>query len=361
MKTYGIAAALTSACAVSGASLADLAIGGLLPMSGSNAEYGQICGSGADLAVTHVNASGMLKEPLQIVYEDSQGLPMPGVVGMNKLVNVEKAPYVLTGYTGVSKAVAPIATRTKTVVVNGGGVGPDLARLGDYFWNVIPLVDFEVRAMVSHLVKEKNLKRVALVYVDDPLGQSVLEELKTGLAAAGGEFVGGFSVPVSAQQFSGVAARVRDSRPDAVYIASYGTQQVQITKQLRDNGVSQQLASYSGFAIPSALALPEAQGMLYTKQKVDLTVQDAVTQTMHADYTRKYGKAPDAYAVNYYNGVRVFALLAAQLQQQGKPVNGENLLAARKATATFDLVGATVSFEANGTINAPIEIHIIGG
>jgi len=361
MKARTMVAALATALVLPSVTLADITIGGLFPMSGAGAEYGQIYSNAADLAVEHVNNSGMLKERLRIVYEDSQALPMQGVVGMNKLVNVEKAPYVLTGYTGVSKAVAPIATRTKTVVVNGGGVGPDLARLGEYFWNVIPLVDFEVRAMVQHLVKEKNLKRVALVYVDDPLGQSVLEELKTGLAAVGGEFVGGFSVPVSAQQFSGVAARVRDSRPDVVYIASYGAQQVQITKQLRDNGVSQQLASYSGFVIPSTLALPEARGALYTKQKVDLTVQDAVTQTMYADYKRKYGKEPDAYAVNYYNGVRVFALLAAQLQQQGKPVNGANLLAARKATSTFGLVGATVSFEANGTINAPIEIHEIGG
>jgi len=361
MKTYGIVAALTSACAVSGASLADLVIGGLLPMSGSNAEYGQICGSGADLAITHVNASGMLKEPLQIVYEDSQGLPMPGVVGMNKLVNVEKVPYVLTGYTGVSKAVAPIAARTKTVTVNGGAVGPDLARLGEYFWNVIPLADFEVRAMAPHLVKEKNLKRVALIYVDDPMGQSVRDELKNSLAAAGGELVSSFAVPVNAQQFSGVAARVRDSQPDAVYIASYGVQQVQIAKQLRDNGVSQQLASYAAFSLPSALNLPEAQGALYTVQQVDWTRPDELTQNMYNDYKSKYGKAPNAYVVNCYNAVHTFALLAAYLQQQGKAVNGENLLTARKAMPTFEFVGATVSFESNGTVNAPIQINTIGG
>ena len=324
MKACWTAAAIAIALGAPGlAQAADVNIGGLFPMSGSNAEYGQIFSSGADLAVEHVNASHMLKSTLHMVYEDSQALPMQGVIGMNKLVNVSRSPYVLTGFTGVSKAVAPVATRTKTVVVNGGGVGPDLAQLGDYFWNTIPLANYEVKAMVPYLVKQKQLKKVALVYVDDPLGQAVLGELKQGLAAAGGELVGSFSVPATAQQFSGIAAKIRDTKPDAVYIASYGSQQGQIIKQLRDNGVPQQLASYSAFAIPSTLSLPEAAGALYTSQKVDWSKKDDITQKMLADYKKKYSKEPSMYALNYYNAVRTFAVLAAQLEKEGKAITGE--------------------------------------
>ncbi|MBO1112569.1 ABC transporter substrate-binding protein [Bordetella petrii] len=342
------------------ATAADLTIGGLLPMSGSNAEYGQIFSSGANLAVEHINASKMLSGKLSIVYEDSQALPMQGVIGMNKLVNVAKVPFVLSAFTGVSKAIAPIGTRSKTVMVNGGGVGPDLAELGEYFWNTIPLVDFEVRAMVPYLVKQRGLKRIALVYVDDPLGQSVVKELKTELGKAGGELAGSFSVPATAQQFSGIAARVRDVKPDAVYIASYGSQQGQIVKQLRDNGVSQQIASYSAFAIPSTLSLPESRGAIFTSQKVDWDKADDITRRMLDDYKKKYGKAPSMYVLNYYNAVRAFGVLAAALEKAGKPVTGENLLAQRKATKTFDFVGATVSFAENGTIQAPIQINEIG-
>ena len=355
--TAAICAFSLSAPLIVGA--ADIHIGGLLPMSGANAEYGQIFSSGADLAVEHVNNSRMLKDTLKMVYEDSQALPMQGVIGMNKLVNVSKTPYVLTGFTGVSKAVAPIATRTKTVVVNGGGVGPDLAQLGEYFWNTIPLANFEVKAMVSYLVKEKGLKKIALIYVDDPLGQSVLGELKQGLPAVGGDLVGSFSVPATAQQFSGIAAKVRDTKPDAVYIASYGNQQGQIIKQLRDNGVSQQLASYSGFATPSILNLPEAVGAVYTSQKVDWNKQDGITQKMLADYKQKYNREPNMYVLNYYNAVRAFAVLAAQLEKEGKPITGETLLAARKTVKSFEFVGATVSFADNGTINAPIQVNLI--
>jgi len=50
---------------------------------------------------------------------------MQGLPGMNKLVNVYRTPFVLTGITGVSKAIAPLARRSQTVAVNSVGVGLD--------------------------------------------------------------------------------------------------------------------------------------------------------------------------------------------------------------------------------------------
>jgi hypothetical protein len=68
---------------------------------------------------------------------------------------------------------------------------------------------------------------------------------------------------------------------------------------------------------------------------------------------------PGVYNTNYYNMVRLFVLLAQELQKHGKPVTGENLLAQRMAGKSFDLVGSRVSFEANGTVKAPIQINEI--
>ena len=329
MKKMLATLAILSAAHALPAAAADITIGAAFPMSGANAEYGQVFGGGVDLAVAHVNADKKLSGKLNVVYEDSQALPAQGVIAANKLINVNKVPFVLSAFTGVSKAVAPIGARTKTVMVNGGGVGPDLAMLGEYFWNTIPLANFEVRTIVPYLVKEKGFKRIALVYIDDPLGQAILTDLGSELKAAGGELVGSFSIPATAQQFSGIAARVRDTKPDAVYIASYGNQQ--------------------------------AKGALFTSQQVNLDKNDALTKRMVADYRAKFGKDPSMYVLNYYNAVMTFADLAAALEKAGKPITGENLLAQRKATPSFEFVGATVSFAADGTVKAPIQINEIVG
>lgn len=361
MKKLLGALALCQAIVVAPALAQDIKLGAAFPMSGSNAEAGELFATGINLAVEHVNADKRLKGSFGVVYEDSQALPTQGVIAANKLINVEKVPYMLSAYTGVSKAVAPLGARNQVIIVNGGGVGPDLAELGPYFWNVIPLANLEVASMVPFLVKDKGLKRIALVYIDDPLGEAARKVLDKELKQAGGELVGAFSIPAAAQQFSGVAARVRDTRPDAVYIASYGNQQVQLVKQLRDNGVSQPVASYSVFSMPSMLSLPEAKGSFFTSQEVNRQSPDPRTQRMVKDYTAKYGKEPNTYAINYYNATMLFADLVEALQKQGKPVTGANLLEQRKGTPSFDFVGSTVSFMDDGTVRAPVQVNEIVG
>ena len=337
----------------------DIRIGAVFPLSGPVSGYGDLFMTGANLAVEHVNADRMLSGKLSIIYEDSKALPQSGVIAMNKLVNVDKVPYVLSALSGVSKAISAIGQRTKTVAVNGGGTSSDLAELGPYFWNVIPLVNLELKAIVPYLVKERGLKRVTLVYLDDLMGQSIRKELEATLPGAGAQLVAALSVPVASQQFSGIAALVRESKPDVVYIASYGAQQVSLIKQLRDNGVTQKLAGYSGLSLPEILALPETKGAIYTTQNIDWNSMDPATKRFVDDFKKKYGKMPEIYAANYYNAVRLFAQLAANLQKKGKPITGENLLAERLATKTFDFVGGKVAFEANGTVVAPMQVNEI--
>ncbi|MBE97376.1 ABC transporter substrate-binding protein [Marinobacter sp.] len=339
----------------------DISIGAVFPLSGPNATYGDIFMSGADLAAEHVNEDGLLSGDLNILYEDSQALPQQGVVAMNKLVNVEGVPYTLSAFTGVSKAISTLAQRSQTVAVNGGGVGPDLAKLGDYFWNVIPLANNEVGALARYAVNDLGHKRFTLVYVDDPLGESILNELEKTLPPLGAELVESHSIAASAQQFSGVAARVRSDNPDVVYVASYGSQQLQIVKQLRDNGVKAQIASYSAFSVPELQEQEEAQGALFTTQSIEWDSNDSVTKRFVDDYRAEHDKNPTSYIANYYNAVRVFALLAQALEAQGKEITGANLLAQRKATATFKLVGGEVSFQENGTLLAPIQVLEVDG
>lgn len=339
----------------------DIEIGAVFPLSGPNATYGDIFMSGAELAAKHVNEDGMLSGDLKILYEDSQALPQQGVVAMNKLVNVEGVPYVLSAFTGVSKAISTLAQRSETVAINGGGVGPDLAELGEYFWNVIPLANNEVGALARYAVEDLGHKRFTLVYVDDPLGESILNELEKTLPPLGAELVESHSIAASAQQFSGVAARVRSDNPDVVYVASYGSQQLQIVKQLRDNGVKAQIASYSAFSVPELQEQEEAQGALFTTQSIEWDSEDPVTKRFVDDYKAEYNKNPTSYIANYYNAVRVFALLAQALEEQDKELTGANLLAQRQATETFELVGGEVSFQENGTLLAPIQVLEVDG
>jgi branched-chain amino acid transport system substrate-binding protein len=261
-------------------------IGTLFPNSGPMTSFGEMFRGGADLAAEHVNAGKLLSKPFVLHHEDSQGAPQPAVTAMNKLVRVSSEPVVLTAMSGVSKAIAPVGDREKVVMINGGGVAPDLAQLGPYFFNVIPLVNFEVREFLPFL-KKRNISRIALVYVEDPLGESVLRELKENAPKNGQELVGAFSVPTTTRQFGPIAAKVREVNPDAVYVAYFGQTMVALIKQLRDGGVDKPFIGYSAFNDPDLMALPASEGSLYSSQKMDWASTDPVTARFVADFKKR--------------------------------------------------------------------------
>ncbi len=331
-------------------------LGTLFPMSGPAAELGSVFMNGVVLALDHIKADGKLARGIVLKARDSQATPQGGAVGMSQLVNVDNAPYVLLGVTGVSKAAAPIGARKQVVMANGGGVSPDLAELSPYFWNLIPLADQEIPPAVQWL-GQQGKKRVALVYVDDPLGAAVLRQLKASLPTVGGELVGAYSVPPSMEQFSAIAAQIRSTGADAVYFASYGSQQLQIIKQLRDAGLKQQLLTYSIGSLPSVIKLPEAEGLVFTSQVNDLARDDAVTARFVRDWRQRHNSDPSNYAQNYYNGTLLYAQLLLTLEKEGKEVSGPAMLETMKRLRTFALAGGDLTFNDNGTASMPIQLN----
>jgi len=332
-------------------------IGALLPNSGPMTQFGQLFSNGANLAADHINADKLLSKPFSINHEDSQGQPQAAVTAMNKLVRVNQEPMVLTAMSGISKAIAPIGDREHVVAINGGGVAPDLSKLGPYFFNTIPLVNFEVRALLPYLAKEKKMKRIAIVYVEDPLGEACLTEIKENAPKNGMELVGAFSVPSTSRQFAPIAAKVREVNPDVVYVAYFGQIMVQLVKQLRDGGVDKTFVSYSAFNDPDMMALPAAEGSIYSSQKMDWESKDPVTSRFVADFKKKYGKDPTFFNANYYNAVWVTGKAMESLEKKKQPITGESIRNELLAIKTFDAVGGRLEFQPDGTVTMPMQIN----
>jgi ABC-type branched-subunit amino acid transport system substrate-binding protein len=337
-------------------------IGVIFPLSGPNTVYGQTFSKGAELAAKNINAAHELPNQIKLLFEDSQALPQPAIIAMNKLVNIEQAPFVLSAFSGVTKAVAPIATRRKVVVVNGGAVSPELAGLSPYLFNVIPLANDEIAALLPYITSKLNLRRIMLTYVNDPFGQSVLNALTQQCLRLGCR-VEDISVSPGATNFQAEVAKIRAMRPDAVYVASYGQQQNVILKQLRDGGVTAQFLSYSGINLPDTMKLPAAQGLIFTTEYVGLDSPDPVTQKFVESFRAAYGTAtPSFYSVNYYNAILLFAQSAKWLVEKKHPVTGENLLGALHSIRTFNAVGGTITFEPNGTVRQAMQIlRVVNG
>ncbi|MCF8565752.1 ABC transporter substrate-binding protein [Alicyclobacillus tolerans] len=334
-------------------------IGADFPLSGPNATYGNMFSEAANLAVQDVNQNHILPN-LKIDYVDSQALPQPAVIGFHQLVDTDHVPFVLSAFSGVTKALGPLAQRDQVVQMNGGGVSPDLAQLGAYSLNDIPLVNDEVKVLLPYL-KKQGLMKMDVIYTDDPLGHGAYGVISKSWSAMGGTIVKGYQISPTASTFDSLAVQVANDHPDVVYVASYGNQDITLIKQLRNHGVNAKVASYSGLDFPQVISLPQAQGAIFTSEEVNYSDQNQVTQQFVTDFKNKYHTQPNYFQVNYYNAVLIYADAAKYLKDHNMAYSGQNILKAIHDIKTFDIVGGKVTFRADGTVSMPIQVNEIKG
>jgi branched-chain amino acid transport system substrate-binding protein len=343
----------------SGGGSSSVTLATLFPMSGPNAVYGvgNLQGVHVGLDAVKQRVGGMKGVNFNLATLDSQALPSPAVQGMNEAVHVRNAPIVLTAFSSVAEAVAPIANQTKTVVMQGGASSPGLAKLGPYFFNNLPLADAQLPAMLDYLIKQQHLTKWAVIYTDEPLGQSLSAELKTSVPAAGASVVSSTGVSVSQTDFSSVVAQVRAEHPDVVYLATSFGGMTQLESQLRSAGITAPFATFAGTDSTQVVASKSSDGMVLTGQSVDFQNSNPFTSFFNSDFKKRYPKAaPNTVTVNYANEVLIAAKAIMYLKSKGKAINGSNIAQAIHTIKTFDVVGGKVTFQPNGTVVTPIDI-----
>src|SRR6266853_218543 len=206
------AAALALACGTAAPAAAQdvLRFGLAMPLTGSQALYGQDQVKAAEWAVAEINkAGGVNGKKLEMIVLDTQGDPQLGIQMTNRLVSVEKVPVFVTAWSGVVKAVAPIANDNKVVELSIGANSPDVARLGDYVYTTFPLADVDVSAVARYAVQRIGAKKAAVVYINNDTGIVAAQVYRDSFTKAGGAVVAYEAYDPKATDFTGAILKVR--------------------------------------------------------------------------------------------------------------------------------------------------------
>jgi branched-chain amino acid transport system substrate-binding protein len=114
MRKCVFTTAITILCLFVGFGMASAAdtfkIGGLVPVTGTQAVMAEDLATGLKLAEEEVNAAGgVLGKPIKVIIEDTETRPAPGMDAARKLIDVDKVS-VLTG--GFSSGVSLCCCRS---------------------------------------------------------------------------------------------------------------------------------------------------------------------------------------------------------------------------------------------------------
>ncbi len=208
------------------------------------------------MAIGEVNAAGgVLGRQIAPVVEDGASDPAIFAQKASKLVESDDAVTVFGGWTSASrKAMLPVFERTKNLLwypvqFEGNECSPNIMYSGAQpNQQILPALDWAKKA--GH----NNFFLVGSDYVFPRTANLIL---KKHMEAAGLGVAGEAYVPLGGTDFSGVIARIVQSRPDIIFNTLNGDSNVAFFKQLQGAGLTSAKLPVMSFSIGEQ----EAQAM----------------------------------------------------------------------------------------------------
>jgi branched-chain amino acid transport system substrate-binding protein len=281
-------------------------VGMLLPMTGNSANYGDIMKKGSDLALKQAEKK-YGKAPFSLVYEDSKGNAKDGVLGMRKLLAADKAPVVVTAFTGVILAVTPIAEEAKSVVINGPANSVKLRNSSPYLFNMCTLADQEGSFLAEVVGKKLNKNEVIFFYQNSEFGVGYRNVFEKEFSKYGGKVVLSEPHDQNASQFKESILKAKNTGCQTAIVISYYKESALLIKQSAELGWHPQWISYSGIEAPEFLQLSNgtANGLLYSQPGFVADMNNPVVVDFINAFKEKYGSEPDIWAAQFFDIVSI--------------------------------------------------------
>ncbi len=337
-----------------------------MPLSGSQALYGQDQVKAAEWAVAEINKGGGINgKKLEMIVLDTQADPQLGIQMANRLVSVEKVPAFVTAWSAFVKAVAPIANDNRVVELSVGANSPDIAKLGDYVYTTFPLADVDIAAVAHYAATSMGKKKAAIVYINNETGTVAAEVYKKVFTAAGGTIVANESYDPKATDFTGTLLKVRAANPDIIHLQGLVSDTPQVIAQMRQLGLTQPVSSYSAAFNPKLIQQlgAAAEGVIATSLAPGADDSDKVKAYV-ARWTKDVGREPNGlpYTQYLYDAPYLVAAVFKALDDKKTPITGENFRNEMLATRSFNLpLTGKTTFGDDHTVVKPVYLMEVKG
>ena len=358
-----IVPALLAAPLASQAGPKELTVGGLFGMTGSNATYGEQHSRGVQLAFEEINAAGGAGGTLlKLKAEDHGGVAQRGVLALNKLAGVDKVPFVFTSFSNVISATAPIGTKEKVVMLNGGATAPTLAGLSPYLFSNVPLENYHIRNESRYAIQKLGKKTLGILYVNDALGTADSKVMEETWKELGGQVLDSQAAATDVMDFKAQLTQIWAKKPDAIYIAAGGRQVAAALNQKAELGVTSLILGTSFYTVPELItsAKGASEGVIFSTQQwdPDRPASDEARKFVER-FQAKFGSKPLGNSAAYYVGAHILADAVAALNKANKPLTGPNIREQLLKHGEFKSVFGALKFAADGTSQMPLTLMTI--
>jgi len=285
-------------------------------LSGTGAAYGEAQKAGLELALEELNQANKGKLKIELQMEDSGGKKESAINAVNKLINQDNVVAIIgPTLSGEMFAAGPVANEAETPIFGISNTAEGINDIGEYvFRNSLP-ESIAIPTAMKAAQEKKGFKKAAFIYAaNDDFSVSGFKTMKATAEQMGLENLGEATFANGDVDFSAQLTKIKELNPDVLLVSALYKEGSLVVKKTRELGITATIIGGNGFNNPQVfeIAGDAAEGLIvatpFSPEK-----QDEKVQTFVKAFEAKYGKKPDQFAAQAYDGLYIIAqsLLAA--------------------------------------------------
>lgn len=330
-------------------------MGVILPLTGPGAIYGDDLRRGIELAYQE----SPLKDQLLLVFEDDAADVTKGINALNNL-SFQGIDIVIGGImSNVANGLLPIVNKEHILLLSPKATDVGLSRENDFFFRIWPTDDVDGKYAATYITDSLRLKRIAILYDNGTYGVGINREFKKNLEGKGVNVVYDEGFTSGQTNFKTQINKIKQSRPDVVFVPAYYKEVVLILKQMNELNCNFFVAGVSSYNEASVkLAAGRLQDkVFFTYPQFSVYDTDSFTEQFVSSF-REHNpdREPNAFSAHGYDAFKVLEKNISFLLEEGKTVNADNLKSALESMDTYHGVTGEMVFDAYGDAEKGLQI-----
>ncbi|MGD0627098.1 MAG: ABC transporter substrate-binding protein [Thermodesulfobacteriota bacterium] len=294
---------LSSLDAFAAEKISEMKVGVILPLSGPPAAMGIGGKQALETYFDHINARGGIKSlggaKLKMILSDSTAKPDVGVTEAERLIVKDKIHVLIGCYqSGVTLPVSKVAQKYQLPMISFAGNSDKILQQGNDWiirtgpWESGIAYARYVALETMNKQKKLNLKKVAVVYIDDEWGQSGERSVKALAPEFGCTIVASEPHPANISDFTSIVINLKKAAPDAIMLNTYAPQTLLFLKTKYELDLGGGVICVSGIQdpgfLPSAGKTAWHLFLVYVGGANILENKSAKVKELAAEYEKKY-------------------------------------------------------------------------
>ncbi|MFB9661984.1 ABC transporter substrate-binding protein [Glycomyces mayteni] len=331
-------------------------IGAVFSLTEAAAFAGTYQQEGLAMGFEELNAAGGIT--YEVIQEDDKTSVEDSVAAFGKLIDRDEVSAIVgptlsnmafTTYTDAESAGVPALGVSTTA--------EGIPEMGDYIFRASLPEEVALAASIPAAKEALGLAKVAVLYDNaDEFTTSAANTIKDVLTDEGIEIVAEETFETADTDFAAQLTSVLEAEPDAVILSALPGATVPLVKQARNLGIEAPIVGGNAFNSPVLVgALEDASEGLIVGGAWSAAADTTGNAEFIANYTEKYGRAPDQFAAQAYTA----AYLLDQAIRADCDANREAIKDNLGQILEYDSILGPISIDENGEVTQEAVVQIV--